>query len=145
MQELVGLLGGSIFFSDDPTLYPQGVVRKHGKGFQLYLSSGMSEADEKYFIARLLGYLFMEMGYKVNEEKWSKSEMFPPKEPLSDLLVERMDYFATALLMPMKLFNEKFEQYERGDTERQLNLMVKFFKVSREKILERLTELEDSQ
>ncbi len=142
MQELVGCLGGNIYFAEDKTLYPQGLVRKHGEGFQIYMSAGMPELSEKFFIAKLLGYLFMEMGYKMNAEKWENAETFPPSTPLTKEMLARMDYFASALLMPSKLFIEKFEQYERGDTERQLNLMVKFFKVSRDKVINRLIQLD---
>ncbi len=141
MQTLVNALGGSIVFAQDSTMYRDGLVRKHGEGFQLYLPSDMSEDYEKFFIAKLLGYLFMAMGYRVSAERWQSSEMYPPKEPLSEQVLERLDYFAYAFLMPKALFHEKSDQYESDDMERELNLLSKYFKVSREKIITRSIQL----
>ncbi len=141
MRSLVSNLGGSIIVAEDNMSYRQGIIRKLGNGFQLYLPCDMSESYEKYTIARLLGYLFMGMGYKISAEKWQTSEMYPPKQPLSQEALERLDYFAYAFLMPKKLFIEKAVQYEHDDMEREFNLMMKFFKVPREFIITRSVQL----
>ncbi len=141
MHALVNALGGSIITAQDSTSYRQGVIRKLGDGFQLYIPRDMSEDYEKFTIAKLLGYLFIGMGYKVNLPKWQSSEMYPPKKPLSQEAQDRLEYFAYALLMPNKLFHEKAQQYESDDLEKELNLMTKFFKVPRERIITRSVQL----
>ncbi len=141
MRTLVSSLGGSIIVAEDNTSYRQGVIRKLGNSFQMYLPRDMSENYEKYTIARLLGYLFMGMGYRLSVEKWQTSEMYPPAKPLSPEALERLDYFAYAILMPRRLFLEKAQQYESDDMEREFNLMMKFFKVPREFIITRSVQL----
>ncbi len=142
IHTLISNLGGSIITAEDSTQYKDGVIRKFGNGFQMYLPYGMSEDFERYTIARLLGYLFLGMGYKINVNKWQSSEMYPPSKPLSKEAQERLDYFAHAFLMPRKLFQEKLQQYENDDMEREINLMVKFFRVPRERVIARSVQLD---
>ncbi len=143
---LVNAMGGSIITAEDSTSYRQGMIRKHGNGFQMYLPSGLSEDNEKYFIGRLLGFLFMGMGFRFSPEElkdifeleeWVASERFPPEEPMSKAMSDNMDYFGHAFFMPKTLFAQKIKQYRGEDIERELNLLVKFFKVSRERVIAR--------
>lgn len=115
INDVVIALGGRVEESVDDNMLSDSGIKKYDNGFIIYVSPFQSPVRRKYSIAHELGHLFLHMGYKINSELWNKQENATYYRAGSPLLEYQAYEFASALLMPKKLYKEIMDQYTIGN------------------------------
>lgn len=104
IEGVVEKIGGKVEYSDALVVVNEGEVEKRGEGFIVRVSKYTSEQRKQVSIARCIGYVFMEMGYKFRGEVWDEKEEGEYNIGEDRIVGVMATEFAYALLMPEELY-----------------------------------------
>jgi len=114
------------------------MIEKNGDSFKIYIDN-----DDKFMLAKALGWLFINMGYIIDKNKWKNADNYIQSiyADYSNNRVEneyKAELFALALLMPK---NDFIEQVDNNCDEKTKDVNIKnikdFFNVTIDLICKR--------
>lgn len=103
VEDMITKMGGQIVVAQDKTNVRRSIIEVDGESFKIYLHPDMKEEQKRVLVAKEVGYLFLHMGYLIDELKWNSAkeltDSMPYKNGYGQNEIEAM-LFSHTLLMP---------------------------------------------
>lgn len=126
IDDIVTGIGGNI--EDDDTILRSCIIKKDNS-FIIKVSPKLSQKQKRFWVAFELGNLFINMGYKINEDKFGKYKNNEIYHNDTEYGYDIALLFATAFLTPKKLFIKKMKENYKGDGVYDIKQVSEYFKV----------------
>lgn len=141
-ESLVEILGGKLVYAPDAKVY-----KSAKDSFVIEVPTSRGEDFIRYSTARMIGHLFLHMGYQVAPSVWDKQRVNEPFWDTPDcgsIELYQAHQFAVELLMPEEEFSTKLYKLANQREDKRVNIsdLGKYFGVSNELVLRRAKALD---
>ena len=141
IEFIVEQLGGTINRVDNIDSTSITILVKKDKCFEISIIEGLNSEMEKFYICMKLGYLFLGMRYRINNEIWNSfkdNECYEnDTEQMNDMVIK----FIISFLIPREMFIKIMKENYNGNGSYDIEEVAKYFDVDKNLILFRAREL----
>lgn len=142
VESLVETLGGKLVYAPDAKVY-----KSAKDSFVIEVPTSRGEDFIRYSTARMIGHLFLHMGYQVAPSVWDKqrvNESFWDTPDCGSIELYQAHQFAVELLMPEEEFSTKLYKLANQREDKRVSILDlgKYFGVSNELVLRRAKALD---
>ncbi len=96
-------LGGVIIYdmpiSEQKSAYIRHIATDNEGSFEIHLPELKERSERRWLIFRLLGHLFLDMGYEIDDDRWGAADIFELPDANSIESIEACE-FARDIMMP---------------------------------------------
>ena len=113
LSNFVKSIGGMITESDLKSRAYEGrtAIKSTKYAFEIFIPENQHPDRKKFLIARELGYLFLHMGYLIDESMWKECQNVDFYKSESSEEESQANEFAAALIMPRKEYKRVMDRY----------------------------------